>query len=520
MAEINHLKPPNSTPSYHPILQESTRLLLTQLNSGFSDFSHFSLLFSRLIQTMPSPPIEIIWFYTAVNYQTHKNMSKAQDQNYGHILCLEELFNSLVSSSGSCSSCVNRVAVLAPLIYELHNLIELKMVDNVVIKEIKCLVDRLVSYTSLCCFEAMDYHDESPAFSPCFVDLIKVWTFGTKEKSCEFEDDFRIFFPLVSDKGRHELLLRGEVGVLAGFVMCQVFLLNLCLKSIMKERPQNVEDVVMVSAVNTITGFRSCYFFVSNMMCNLCDVPLVDALLKMLLESSLPITSLLTTADGVMLQEAIYGAIVLVDYPFFNPASGICLCNHHLNSLASTWLFVADRAMQFVRNHELENKVILYMKAFTKSLVGSQLMRWVAAQIGMVEDTNIPKFSTPAAFLEWLVQLRGVDSLTFDNDFSLFLDKAMCYNSEMTFNLPFSEANRNKSFCIDEKAGFGDGIHGDLEMSDPFKLDFSGSETFRKRKGEKHEDDVQAKLVKYHMEGSPPLNFSPFQAQVGLARRS
>ncbi|XP_074276462.1 uncharacterized protein LOC141600177 [Silene latifolia] len=459
---------------------------------------------------MPSPPIEIIWFYTAVNYHTHKNMSKAHYQNLGHVLCLEELFNSLVSSSGSCTSCVNRIAVLAPLIYELQSLIELNMVnglclDDVVSKEIRCLVDRLVSYISLCCFEGMDYHDESPAFSPCFVDLIKVLTFERRGESFKFEDDFRMFFPLVSDKGRNELLLRGEVGVLAGFVMCQVLLLNLCLKFIMKERPQNVEEEVMVSAADTITGFRSCYFF--------------DVLLKMLLESSLPITSLLTTADGVMLQEAIYGAIVLVDYPFFNPASGICLCNHHLNSLASTWLFAADRAMQFVRNNDRENKVILYMKAFTKSLVRSQLMRWVSAQSGMVEDT-IPRFSTPAAFLEWLVQLRGVDSLTFDKDLSLFLDKVVCYNSEMTFNLPFSEANSNKGFCIDQKVRFGDGIHGDHEMVDPCKLDFPGSETFRKRKGEKHEDDIQAKLLKYHMEGSPPLNFSQFQAQVGLARRS
>ncbi|KAK9683865.1 hypothetical protein RND81_10G170300 [Saponaria officinalis] len=510
MGAINPINPPIFTNSYHTMLQESTQHFLIQLKSGVSDFSHFNLMFSRLIQTISSPPIEIIWFYTAVNYHTHKNTIKAQNQSFGEISCLDELFHSLVSCSGSCSSSVTRIAVLAPLVSELHNLIlELKSLnefrfDNVVGREIRCLVDRLVSYISLCCCEGVNDHDESPAFSPCFVDLVKVWTVGRRGTSCAFEDDFRIFFPLLNDESRNEVWLRGEVGVLAGFVMCQVFLLNLCLKFNVEEKPQNLEEEISISAVDAITGFRSCYFF--------------DALLKMLLESNLPVTSLLTASDGVVLQKALFGAIVLVDYPFFNPACGIGLCHDHLNTHASTWLFVADRAMQFVRNNDCQTKLISYMKAFTKSLIHSQLLKWVSAQIGIIEDKDKPRFSTPSVFLEWLAQIRSTGSRTFDDEFSLFLDKVTHYKSEMTPSLPYSEA------C--QKVGSGDGISEDLEMIDSTdaikstcKYDFSVSEACRKRKGENDENSVRVKLLKRQTERSPINNFSSFRAEVVWAGR-
>ncbi|KAL9226877.1 hypothetical protein vseg_002638 [Gypsophila vaccaria] len=510
MSPINPINPIFSPNSYQIMLQESTQHFLIQLNSGISDFSHFNLMFSRLIQSISSPPIEIIWFYSAVNYHTHKN--------FDQISCLEELFHSLISCSGSCRGSLIRVAVLAPLIYELHCVItELKLAnsfrsDNVVCREVRCLVDRLVSYISLCWCEGVNEHDDSPALSSCFVDLVRVWTAGRRGMGFEFEDDFRMFFSLASDESRNEVWLRGEVGVLAGFVMCEVFLLNLCLKFGLEERPENLEHELMVSAVDVITGFRSCYFF--------------DALLKMLSESNLPVTSLLSASDGVVLQEALFGAIVLVDYPFFNPACGTGLCNNHLISHASTWLFVADRAMKFVKNNDCQTKVISYMKAFAKSLIHSQLMKWVSAQIGIVDDGHLPKLSTPSAFLEWLAQIRSMDSRAYDNEFSLFLDKVTHYRSEMTRNLPYSEGDEIKSFCLDHRVGSGDGIQEDLEMIDSAdgikstcKSDFSVSEACKKRKGEKDEDSVQTKLLKHHIEGSPISNFSPFQAEVVWTRR-
>lgn len=267
----NPINPPNqtctfSTEFYHPMLQESIQLFLSQLQSGTSDFSHFNLMFSRLIQTMPSPPIEVIWFHSAVNFHTHKNMI-VQDDNLGKILALKELFHLLVSSTGPCCSSLKKVAVLAPLFFELYNLVlDLRKhtglsLDKVIIVEIGCLIDRLTSFISLCCYEGVDDHDDSLAFSPCFVDLVKVWTAQRRESGFEFEDDFKMFFPMISDDVRNGLRVGSRVGVLAGIVMCQTFLLSLCLKFGLEGSQEKREKDVLNLAVNIITGFRSCYFF-------------------------------------------------------------------------------------------------------------------------------------------------------------------------------------------------------------------------------------------------------------------
>lgn len=254
------------------MLQESIQLFLSQIQSGISDFSHFNLMFSRLIQTMPSPPIEIIWFYSAVNFHTHKKLIAqknlaSQDDNLGRILAIKELFHSLVSCSDPCnSSSLKKVAVLAPLLFELYNFVlDLKVnvrfsLDKAINVEICSLVERLVSYVSLCCCEGLDDHDDTMAFSPCFVGLVKVWTVQRRESSSGFEDDFKMFFPMVSSEARNGFLVGSRVGVLAGIVMCQTFLLNLSLNFGL-EASQKLKEDVLNSSVNTITGFRSCYFF-------------------------------------------------------------------------------------------------------------------------------------------------------------------------------------------------------------------------------------------------------------------
>ena len=135
--------------------------------------------------------------------------------------------------------------------------------DNVLInREIDCLMDGLVSYISLCCREGVDDHDDSTALSQCFVDLVKVWTIQKRGSEFKFEDDVRMFFPIISDEVRGRTLVSTNgVGVLAGMVMCQVFLLGLCLKFQSEELAKRLEEDVLSSAVNVITGFRSCYFF-------------------------------------------------------------------------------------------------------------------------------------------------------------------------------------------------------------------------------------------------------------------
>lgn len=481
-------------------------------------------MFSRLIQTMPSPPIEIIWFYSAVNFHTHKKLIAqknltSQDDKLGRILALKELFQSLVSCYGPCSSNLKKVAVCAPLTLELYNLVLDLIVntrfslDKGIVVEIGCLLERLVSYISLCCCEGVDDHDDTLAFSPCFVDLVKVWTIQRRGNGFEFEDDFKLFFPMIGSETRNGLWVGSSVGVLAGIVMCQTFLLTLCLKFGLEGSKEMLKKDVLNSAGNIITGFRSCYFF--------------DTLLKMLLESSLPVTSLLTVVDEVLLREALFDAIILVDYPFFNPGCGIRLCGHHLNSLASTWLFVADKAMQFVRHNGDQTKVNSYMKAFSKSLIHSQLLKWISTQVVMVEDASKTNLSTPAAFMVWLAQHTSQTSRGFNDEFSMLLEKVMNYISEMKIALPHLYLDGYNEFCVDQKVGKDGGADEDLEMIDSTEstkagcnTNFTAIDACRKRKGEKDEGGIQVKLLKYQIHESPIKNFSPFQNEVGLIRRS
>ncbi|KMT17991.1 hypothetical protein BVRB_2g033370 isoform A [Beta vulgaris subsp. vulgaris] len=441
-----------------------------------------------------------------------------QDDNLGKILALKELFHLLVSSTGPCCSSLKKVAVLAPLFFELYNLVlELRKhtvlsLDKVIIVEIGCLIDRLTSFISLCCYEGVDDHDDSLAFSPCFVDLVKVWTVQRRESGFEFEDDFKMFFPMISDDVRNGLRVGSRVGVLAGIVMCQTFLLNLCLKFGLEGSQEKREKDVLNLAVNIITGFRSCYFF--------------DTLLKMLLESSLPVNSLLTVVDEVLLRKAMFDAVILVDYPFFNPGFETRLCSHHLNSLATTWLFVADKGLQFARKNGDQTKVISYTKAFSESLIHCQLLKWISTQFVMVEDANKTNLSTPVAFMEWLVHLKSQALRGFNDDqFSMLLERAMNYISEMKSGPTYLDPDGNN--CIDQNVGEDGGVNEDLEMIDTIdgaktvcNSNFTVIETCRKRKGEKDEEGLRVKLFKYQIHDSPIKNFSPFQNEVSLIRRS
>ncbi|KAK9273429.1 hypothetical protein L1049_018239 [Liquidambar formosana] len=71
LESINGPKPPET---YEPMLIESLQRFLADYRNGVSDFSCFSSIFSRLVQTMTDPPLEITWFYSAVTFRTHNYM--------------------------------------------------------------------------------------------------------------------------------------------------------------------------------------------------------------------------------------------------------------------------------------------------------------------------------------------------------------------------------------------------------------------------------------------------------------
>lgn len=199
---------------------------------------------------MPDPPLEIIWFYSAITYHSSKAALK---DNSNEFLVAKDLFHLLVSCSSPCNG-FRKVAVLAPVVYELFNRVCYFSRNLSLRREIEGLVEGIISYISICCGnydkECGNLLDNHMA---CFSDLIRVWTVDRGG------NNLGIFLPLASEE-----ICRGVgesgVGYLAGVVMTEVFLLSLCLKFGAKVSTDELEKGIRDWAVQIIKGFHNCYF--------------------------------------------------------------------------------------------------------------------------------------------------------------------------------------------------------------------------------------------------------------------
>lgn len=229
------------------MLRESIDRFLLEHKNGSADFSNFTSIFSRLLQTLPEPPLEVIWFYAALTYHSGKF---APGDPSEPVLRVKDLFQLLVSCSSSSSS-VKRVAVLAPVFYELYGLV----IDRKSLrKEVESLLDIIISYISICCGGDTEEEDECEALSSCFEDLIRIWALD------KFRRDVRGFFPVISD-GVCESIRGGcGCGFLAGIVMCEAFTLRLCLKFDSRVLRAELERDMHDWVVRMISGFKSYHF--------------------------------------------------------------------------------------------------------------------------------------------------------------------------------------------------------------------------------------------------------------------
>lgn len=274
---------PTSAFNYETMLTESIEHFLNQYREGVSDFSGFSSIFFRLLQTMADPPLEIIWFYSAVTFHsTNLTVSDASIR----VFSAKDLFQMLVSCSSSCNG-LKSVAVLAPLIFELYQLISaflsrssLVEIEKELSREVECLVEGIISYISICSCNNSDGQDGVVGLNSCLIDLIRVWTVNTVKENYSFEEDISAFFPLVSAEVRKCFSEGCVVGHLAGVVMSEALLLRLCLKfysGISRDIQREMRNWVVCS----ISGFKNFY--------------LCDTLLRMLLEPVLPVNFLLVS---------------------------------------------------------------------------------------------------------------------------------------------------------------------------------------------------------------------------------
>ncbi|KAL6985516.1 hypothetical protein U1Q18_018891 [Sarracenia purpurea var. burkii] len=384
---INSPKPPDN--NYQLMLRESVGHFLAEYKKGCSDFSGFGSIFFRLLQKTTDPPLEITWFYSAMNFHSSVKSTLEEDPLKKVIIAAKDLFQLLVSCSSPCNG-LKKVAVLAPVMYELYYVASNCSNEGFCLKkEIGGLVEVIVSYISLCCSNYLEeWENGSENLSDGFEDLIRVWTVDRTEVNCEFDCNSTVFFPLVSGKNRSQVGVGCRVGYLAGVVMVEAFFLSLYLKFGWGVLREELLKDMRSWAVQTITGFQNSCFF--------------DMLLKVLLEPSLPVTTLLSSEDEALLREVLYDVVILVDYSFLKSDIWTQLPGDYLKNFALTWLLVADNAVQFARKCCDQTRAVSYMDAFSKSCLPYQLIEWVTNHTGPEKNISRPNISTPKSLISEL----------------------------------------------------------------------------------------------------------------------
>ncbi|KAM7274823.1 hypothetical protein ACFE04_016689 [Oxalis oulophora] len=498
----------NSSDHFEPLLKESIHRFFTQYKNGSTDFSNFTSIFSRLLHNLADPPLEILWFYAALNSHCSKSLSHQQNL-VDRVSLLKELFQLLTSYSASSCIVSKRIALLAPVIYDFCHLLFYKKEFR---SEIELLLEGIFSYISICCAEQVQVpldHREGLRLNSSFADLVRVWLLDrNRDNNCEIGEDLRLFLPIASDNVR-KLVVEEQCGVqyLAGVVTCEVFLLRLCLKFGLGVSRVELEKDLLDCAVQMMTGFQSFYFF--------------DALIRMLLEPVLPVPPPLYfillpgSEDDVLLREVLYDAVLTVNYSFFNPQGGALLPGNSLKNLAMTWLFVADNAIRFARENGDQAKVIWYISAFANSHLPSQLIDWVICQSGSMEKISKPMVFTPISLIKWLLLVEDEGIRIFDCHVSKIYAKAALCKSREVYELPLvkhyvNNLTENLIFANNEAIG-KDKVNSEVKMVNSTDAQFISSPDFvkpftngtRKRKEERWDDEeeVKVKVVKYKFHG-------------------
>ncbi|KAJ0030483.1 hypothetical protein Pint_13355 [Pistacia integerrima] len=314
---------------YNLTLAQSIQDLVAETQKGTPNFSHYTNVFYELMQSKVDPPLESIWVYSAL---TVRSRNFTNDEPLNRLSVTKDLFELLSACSASCSS-LKSIALLAPVVFELYKVIVdskgrnlISKRDQKLIREIRSLVDVILGFLSVCCIKNLE--EQCDNLIVPFKDLVSLWL----DKNGSLES----FFPLVSAEICREV---GEgvcdVNRLAGVVSFEMFFIKLCLSFGVGIAGAQLEKELKSWVVSSITGFRNAYVF--------------ETLVRMLLEPTLPVTSLLTSEDEVLLRKALYDAVILVEYCFLNPERAVHLPAVRMKGLAMARLIITHEAIEFLR---------------------------------------------------------------------------------------------------------------------------------------------------------------------------
>lgn len=434
--------------NYQISLNNSIQNLLDTIQEPNFDVSNFLSNFQELLKVKNDPPLETIWIYSALTFKKLKN---EKDGIFEQILAIKALFQTIICCSASCSS-LKSVALVGPVVYELC-----KVVDNFkgndsgskkekkVVKEIKSLVDVILGYVNVCVCENVG--DGGELIRP-LVDLVSVWIGDTVSKIDEKKRYLGSFFPLLSD-----VIVEGlsgkecDVCELAGVVIAEAFLLKMCLEFHEGVSRKVLQEELRVWAVGSVTGFKNVFFF--------------ETLVKMLLEPTLPVTSLLSSEDEIIIRKVLYDVMILPEYSFLT----LDRMNHQPvnQNLAIARLMVTHEATERYRKEGDHAKAISYINAFSASDLPAKLIKWVNDEIGVRNKSSGPNGFSPKAVLKWIYNLEDQGISILDNDMSkyrarLVLNSLETDNEQPDFITNGKKLDTDVSFYIDNK--------GDEEMNE------------------------------------------------------
>ncbi|KAL2534288.1 hypothetical protein Adt_07639 [Abeliophyllum distichum] len=332
-----------------------------------------------------------------------------------------------------------------------------------------------------------------------------VWIGSNVAENGNIKETLRVFFPLLSNEILEKVNIEGcEMSELAGFVIAEAFLLKVCLK-MQEGSGKELQNELRTWVVASITAFRNAHFYVT--------------LVRMLLEPMLPVTSLTTPENEVLLRKILYDAVILVEYSFLAPGSLAQLPAKHKKNITLVKLMVTHEAIEYFRELADLNKATSYSNAFATSNLPSELLTWIRNETGSEVANSGPVGSSPKAFLRWMLNIENRGIRIFDDDMSKFRSKlisdSLKEDSDRLANKEERKTLDTDLFYIDNKGELGGNEENEM-MSKSMNAAFmaaahsiqSAEHEGTKRLAKKSEKRKRVKFLKYSLtENSESLAF-------------
>lgn len=444
--------------NYQSALERSIQEFLdSPCDPNSEKFQSLSSNFQELLQCKLNPPLETIWFCSALDFRS--SGSRKTDRPSERLASIKDLFQLIVTRSLSSNSW-RIIVLIAPVIYELFrfisdlNSLELKSKkQKKLLEEVKDFAGSILGYVNICSEGLAGNFNATEGLMKPVVDLVDAWIGNVRESRA----GLRQFFPLLSDSSV-EWINAGELQLteLAGLVIAEAFLLKACFDLNECGSRKEVKSEMRSWISCSITALRNPFFH--------------GTLLMMLLEPSLPTASLLSSKNEMFLRELLYDAMILVDYSFLNPKQMAQLPSIFTRSISMARLMVTSEAIQMYRKNGNHKKAVSYSRAFSGSTLPSQIIKMVREE-GI---TSEPNGSSPAALLKWILSIENFGARLFDENISKLCAK-----------LAIDEEDANE----DAKQT----VEPDAEEEDVFYIDTKGEEDNGSGGHDENEDDEEMK---------------------------